>query len=255
MSHQSLLRLGFAALAAAVVLPAHATYLEASISIPSVGPSLLETSEGSPPRVSASNGYEFAYADLRTGALGVRVYGLSSNNDAAALLQEEILFSSSQTTDNGVLLVPFTVSYEGTLYERTHYVAFSAVVGSVYGSVQVNDFLRGDGGRMLDLYPGSSGSTIAEVEPGVFAGTFAILSSGSTVVSVTLSLGLGGDGDFSHTARLRFDTLPQDVSWTSSSDYFLAAVPEPEQALLFAVGIAVLAARQQRKSRRLKGGT
>ena len=82
-----------------------------------------------------------------------------------------------------------------------------------------------------------------------FTGSFDLIGS-SVTLNPTLTLDVNcslASCDFGNTARFSFVNLPSNVSYTSNSGLFLAAVPEPQSwALMFAglVGIGFQARRR-----------
>lgn len=74
------------------------------------------------------------------------------------------------------------------------------------------------------------------------------ISGDDPTVGFVIGLGASGPMDFSNTASVRL-TLPDSSTFVSESGVFLSAVPEPESALLLALGLAALT--RLRRPRRL----
>jgi PEP-CTERM motif len=205
-----------------------------------------------------------AYADLTTGAIGVKalaqgVPGLLNEEfraSALGMLSDTLHFNSTAT-------IPFSVAINGTLWPANG----AALRQDGFMQYQLQIFrIGGANGSTapLQLTGQVSATTPFFVVSNIVGSGASITKFGASGVSgsfnvdpnydyrINLLLSVRSNADYSHTAAFRFPTLPSGVTFSSASGVFLTgvhgAVPEPSTwaTMISGFGLAGGALRRRR---------
>ena len=188
---------------------------------------------------------------------------------AFARINDEIRFVSPNAPSGTVLRVPFTVSFDGAFIDGIDSNAeFSASLQDTNANLNVehpNWFVL-VGVSSLSSDPSSNRIVSADglfsdvqfnsqnrVVQTSFSGLVdVVLNQPANPLNIQLTINGSGSFDFSHTGAIRFGSLPEDVTFTSSSGVFLSAVPIGSPFGLMLSGLSAVSALGFRRKAGIK---